>query len=85
MALKTILLASILAAGAMPALASQSDDVAKARAPEASAGALYCLRVEAATGTRLETVQCWTRDQWADLEVDVDAEWAKEGVRVIEA
>lgn len=85
MAWKTILLASIMVEGAMPVLASQSDDGARARAPEASAGALYCLRVEAATGTRLETVQCWTRDQWAEMEVDVDAEWAKEGVRVIEA
>lgn len=82
MAWKTILLASIMVAGAMPVLASQSD-IAKARAPDASAGALYCLRVEAATGTRLETVQCWTRDQWAEMEVDVDAEWAAEGVRVI--
>ena len=85
MAWKTLLFASIMVAGAIPVSASQSDDVAIARAPEAPEGARYCLRVEAALGTRLETVQCWTREEWADMEVDVDAEWAKEGVRVIEA
>jgi hypothetical protein len=35
------------------------------------------------TGTRLEEVKCLTRQQWAELEVDLDAEWADEGVRVI--
>ena len=53
-------------------------------APPAPADALYCLRVEAATGTRLETIQCRTRADWAEWEVDVDQEWAEEGVRVIE-
>ena len=44
----------------------------------------YCLRVEAVTGTRLETVRCWTRAEWIEQGVDVDKEWAREGVRVIE-
>jgi hypothetical protein len=44
----------------------------------------YCLRIEAVTGTRLETVRCWTRAEWTDQGVDVDKEWAREGVRVIE-
>ena len=83
MAWKTILLASIMVVGAAPVSASQSDDVTIARAPEASDGALFCLRVEAVTGTRLESVECWTRDEWADQDVDVDAEWAAEGVRVV--
>ena len=54
-------------------------------APPAPESALYCLRVEAATGTRLETVQCRTRAEWTEWEIDVDQEWAEEGVRVIES
>ena len=30
-----------------------------------------------------ETVQCWTRAEWLDQDVDIDKEWAKEGVSVI--
>ncbi|MEO6432622.1 MAG: hypothetical protein ABIO29_01420 [Sphingomicrobium sp.] len=56
---------------------------ATAQAPQASADALYCMRVEPATGSRIETVQCWTRAEWADAEVDIDTDWAREGVRVI--
>ena len=52
--------------------------------PSDSPDSRYCLRVEAVTGTRLETVQCWTRAEWTELGVDVDAEWAEEGVRVME-
>ena len=44
----------------------------------------YCLRIEAVTGTRLETVRCWTRAEWVEQGVDVDEEWAREGVRVVE-
>lgn len=43
----------------------------------------YCLRMEAFTGTRIQKIECWTRRQWAEQEVDVDAEWAKEGVAVL--
>ena len=52
-------------------------------APPAPPEARYCLRVEPQTGSRLESVECWTREEWAQAEVDVDAEWAKEGVKVI--
>ena len=52
-------------------------------APAAGPDAKYCMRIEAITGTRLEKVKCWTRQEWADQDVDVDAEWAKEGVAVI--
>ena len=54
-------------------------------------GTQYCLRVGPYTGTRLETVQCWTRQQWAgqcindgwtNQCVDVDKEWAENGVRI---
>ena len=43
----------------------------------------YCLRVDPPTGSRIETVQCRTREEWADLDVDVDQEWAANGVRVL--
>lgn len=52
-------------------------------APAADAGAKYCLKVEPVTGSRMETTQCRTREDWARLEVDVDHEWADNGVRVI--
>ena len=54
-------------------------------------GTEYCLRVGPYTGTRLESVQCWTRQEWAEhcvfedlvLQcVDVDKEWAENGVRI---
>jgi hypothetical protein len=51
-------------------------------APLASPGAKYCMRVEPPTGSRVETVECWTREEWADQGVDVDKDWAKEGVEV---
>ena len=80
MACKLLFLAFALMAPATAALASQA---ATDGAPPAPESALYCLRIEAVTGTRLEEVKCLTRQQWAELEVDVDAEWAKEGVRVV--
>jgi uncharacterized protein YjhX (UPF0386 family) len=39
--------------------------------------------VDPVTGSRIETIQCRTRDEWADLDVNVDREWALNGVRVI--
>jgi uncharacterized protein YjhX (UPF0386 family) len=41
------------------------------------------MHIEAITGSRIEKLKCWTREEWAEQEVDVDAEWAKEGVRTI--
>jgi hypothetical protein len=52
-------------------------------APTAGPDARYCLRVDPITGSRMETIQCNTRDEWAQLDVDVDKEWADNGVRVI--
>ena len=54
-------------------------------APEAPPHARYCMRVEPITGSRLETVQCWTREEWAAQGVDVDKDWPKEGVRILDA
>lgn len=66
-----------------PVLAHVPEPDDMAGAPAAGPDARYCLRVEAGTGTRLERIRCWTREQWTELGVDVDKEWAKEGVRVI--
>ena len=68
---------------ASPASVIQADRNVEASAPAASADAKYCLWVEPITGSRIEAVRCETRDGWARLEIDVDKEWAREGVRVI--
>ena len=56
--------------------------ITTAQAPAGSAGTRYCLRIEPIIGTRIETIQCKTREEWAMLEIDVDQEWAENGVRV---
>src|SRR5438309_11970898 len=53
-----------------------------ARAPAGTPGTRYCLRVDPVTGSRLQTIQCRTREDWASLELDVDQDWAENGVRV---
>ena len=69
---------------ALPAAAADPDpDMLAQRAPDAPANARYCLKVEAVTGTRLESVQCHTRDEWAAMDVDLDLEWREEGVRIL--
>ena len=75
---------SLIVAAVSPALAQAPERDAMAGAPAAGPGARYCLRVEPLTGTLIERVRCWTRGQWAEQGVDVDKEWAKEGVTVIE-
>ena len=81
MACKELFFALVMVTPAAVASASQAPG--REAAPPASESALYCLRIEAVTGTRLEEIKCLTRQQWAELEVDVDAEWSAEGVRVI--
>lgn len=66
-----------------PSAAATAEPPAARSAPAGSPDARYCLRVEAVTGSLIETVNCWTRTEWADQGVDVDEEWAKEGVAVI--
>ena len=53
-------------------------------APAGTPTTKYCMRVEL-TGYISEPVRCWTREEWAEQGVDVDRDWADEGVRVIEA
>jgi hypothetical protein len=56
---------------------------APAGAPPGTPQTRYCLRVDPLIGSRIETIQCKTRDEWASLEIDVDQEWPENGVRVI--
>ena len=62
-----------------PADTGQTPAVAPAGTPDTR----YCLRVEPVTGSRIETIQCKTREEWARLDLNVDQEWAENGVRVI--
>lgn len=75
---------TLIALAASPVSAQPRDRDAMAGAPAAGPGARYCLRMEAVTGTLVERVRCWTREQWAEQGVDVDREWAREGVTVLE-
>ena len=81
MAFKTLAIALGMAAAATPVSAT-IQDIAMA-APAGTPDTLYCMHIEAITGSRLEKTKCWTRQQWAEQGVDVDRDWAKEGVRTI--
>jgi hypothetical protein len=70
---------SILAAASPVSATVQETTVAPAGNPDT----LYCMHIEAVTGSRLEKVKCWTRAEWADRGVDVDKDWPKEGVTTI--
>lgn len=52
-------------------------------APTDAPGTRYCMRVDPITGNLVQTVQCWTRAEWADQDVDLDKEWAKNGVAIL--
>ena len=65
-----------------PVSAAKPDPAPTASVPEAGPGARYCLRVEPVTGSRIQSVMCKTREEWAALDVDLDKEWPKEGVGV---
>lgn len=65
------------------ASATPNTDPRPTTAPPGTPETRYCMRIEAIIGSRIEEVRCWTRAEWAEQDVDVDAEWPKEGVRVI--
>jgi hypothetical protein len=79
MAIAQLAVALSVAVAALPVPATYS---LEAGAPVASPDAKFCLRMEPITGTRIETIQCRTRAEWADLDVDLDHEWPANGVRV---
>jgi len=78
-----LVVALSMIAAATPATASIQETAEAIGAPEGTPATLYCMRIEAIVGSRLEEVKCWTRQQWVENEVDVDKEWAEEGVAVI--
>ena len=88
MAHKQFLLGLAMITVAWSASAAQPDYVpivpsASGIAPAGTPQTRYCLRVDPVTGSNVETVQCWTREEWAEQGVDVDKEWPKNGVRAI--
>lgn len=83
MAHKKLALALGLIAAAAPVSAAIQDRTRMTAAPAGTADTRYCMRIEAITGTRLEPVRCWTREEWAERGVDVDRDWPEEGVRAI--
>jgi hypothetical protein len=82
MALGAAIVALSLVAATQGIVAATPEPGQPAAAPTASPDARYCLRLEPVTGTRLELVRCWTRQEWAAQGVDVDKEWSREGVAV---
>lgn len=83
MALRTSLYALAALVAALPSTALAAERGRPAAAPPGTAETRYCLRIEALTGSRIAQVKCWTREKWADQGVDVDKDWAEEGVRTI--
>ena len=53
------------------------------QAPSGTSETRYCMRIEAVSGSRVERVRCWTREQWAEQGVDLDRDWPREGVRTL--
>lgn len=84
MAHKLLAVALSMIAAVSPVTASQADPIPGATAPAAGPGAKYCLKVDPLTGSNIERVRCWTREKWVEQGVDIDKEWAEEGVAIID-
>jgi hypothetical protein len=87
MAHKELIFALSMIVTASPVLAAQlaadENGTPATAAPAGGPDTRYCMRVEPQTGSRIESVECWTREEWAAGGVDVDKDWPKEGVRVL--
>ena len=83
MAHKAMVLFLGMFVAAPPVSASVQDPTQVSGAPEGTTETKYCMHIEAITGSRIEEVKCWTRAEWAERGVDVDQDWAREGVRTI--
>ena len=81
MAHKVLVVAFSMLVAAAPVSAANDDPAVMEGAPAGTPDTKYCMHVEL-TGSVIEPVRCWTREQWADPGVDVDKDWAKEGVAV---
>ena len=73
----------LIALSVIAAQPPEANAMPPAPAPPGTAETRYCLRVDPLIGSRIETIQCKTREEWAGLELDIDQEWAENGVRVI--
>jgi len=82
MAHKELAVALSLIVAISPVSAANPEPTPTIGAPTAPADAEYCLRIEPYTGSNIETIQCNTREEWAYLGLDVDKEWAKNGVDI---
>ena len=80
--MRMVMILSLSVAAASPAL-SQTGPALGWGAPQAPPGALYCLKMEPVTGTRIGSIMCQTRDRWYEDEIDLDRVWAEDGVKVI--
>lgn len=85
MAHKGMIIALSMIVAISPLSAANPPPPPESPAPTDGPGTRYCLRVDPITGNLVQTVQCWTRAEWADQDVDVDKEWAKNGVAIIRA
>ena len=83
MAYRKLVIALGMIAAASPVSATSQHPDAATGAPAGTPETRYCMRIEAITSSRIEELKCWTRDEWAQQGVDVDHDWAKEGVRII--
>ena len=83
MAYRKLVMALGMIAAASPVSATSQHPDAATGAPAGTPETRYYMRIEAITGSRIEEVKCWTREEWAENGVDVDQDWAKEGVRTI--
>ncbi|HEX6071672.1 MAG TPA: hypothetical protein VFY95_01525 [Sphingomicrobium sp.] len=83
MAHKELAVALSMIVAASPIPAASLEPTPTTVAPPGTAATRYCMHIEAITGSRIEEVKCWTREEWAEQGVDVDKDWPKEGVRVI--
>ncbi|MEO7680851.1 MAG: hypothetical protein ABIS14_09200 [Sphingomonas sp.] len=75
-----VALGVIVAASVSPASAHRNES---GPAPSGNPGTLYCMHIEV-TGRLIEPIACWTRDDWAEQGVDVDRDWAANGVRTVD-
>ena len=86
MAHRMFFIAAGIALVGTPATAGSSsagEQKAKTAAAAKSDSKKYCIEYEKVVGSRIEELKCWTREEWAEQGVDVDKDWAKEGVRTI--
>ena len=64
MAFKTLVVALSAIVATSAAASIQPTDTAGA--PAGTPQTRYCMRVEPQTGSRIESVECWTREEWAE-------------------